>query len=99
MYVYTCCVLSVTEHLQTTATAYGLCTCTPPIELPHESLYYLHYNVTLSHLRSKEVTGIHKSCIPHSRDTTKCKPVSGLHSDVARESGCTSNMHNTFIQD
>ena len=32
-------------------------------------------DVILLHLRSKEITGIHKSCIPHSRATTKCKPV------------------------
>ena len=35
-------------------------------------------NVTLSHLRSKEITSIHKPCIPHSTDsraTTKCKLV------------------------
>ena len=34
--------------------------------------------VTLSHLRSKEITGIHKPCIPHSNDssaTTEYKPV------------------------
>ena len=24
---------------------------------------------TLSHLRSKEITGIHKPCIPHSNDS------------------------------
>ena len=41
-------------------------------------------NVTLSHLRSKEITGTHKSCIPNSRATTKCKPVY-MHSDVARK--------------
>ena len=27
-------------------------------------------NVTLSHLRSKEITGIHKPCIPHSNDSS-----------------------------
>ena len=32
-------------------------------------------NVTSSHLRSKELISIHKSCIPHSRDTIKCTPV------------------------
>ena len=26
--------------------------------------------VTLSHLRSKEITGIHKPCIPHSNDSS-----------------------------
>ena len=31
--------------------------------------------VTSSHLRSKEFISIHKPCIPHSRDTTKCTPV------------------------
>ena len=34
--------------------------------------------VTLSHLRSKEITGIHKPCIPHSNDSsaiTEYKPV------------------------
>ena len=35
-------------------------------------------HVTLSHLRSKEITGIHKPCTPHSNDssaTTEYKPV------------------------
>ena len=35
-------------------------------------------NVTLSHLRSKEITGIHEPCIPysnHSRATSEYKPV------------------------
>ena len=35
-------------------------------------------HVTLSHLRSKEITGTHMPCIPHSNDssaTTKYKPV------------------------
>ena len=48
----------------------------------------LNKYVTLSHLRSKEIS-IHKPCIPHftdSRATTKCKPVY-IHSDVAWESG------------
>ena len=43
-----------------------------------------YQNVTLSHLRSKEITGIHKPCIPHSNDssaTTEYKP------DVTRERG------------
>jgi len=31
--------------------------------------------VTLSHLRSKEFQRIHKPCIPHHRDTSKCTPV------------------------
>ena len=43
------------------------------------------YNVTFPHLTSKEVA-IHKPCVPHSRDITKCTPVS-VHSDVARGSG------------
>ena len=33
-------------------------------------LQLLH--VTSSHLRSKEFISIHKVCIPHSKDTTKC---------------------------
>ena len=37
------------------------------------TLYYC--NVTSSHLRLKEFINIHKPCIPHSRDTTKCTPV------------------------
>ena len=40
------------------------------------TITYIH--VTLSHLRSKEITGIHKPCIPHSNDssaTTEYKPV------------------------
>ena len=39
---------------------------------------YIYIHVTLSHLRSKEITGIHKPCIPHSNDssaTTEYKPV------------------------
>ena len=35
-------------------------------------------NLTLSHLRSKEITGVHKPCIPHSNDSrakTEYKPV------------------------
>ena len=38
---------------------------------------YLYMYVTLSHLRSKEITGIHKPCIPYSNDssaTTEYKP-------------------------
>jgi len=31
----------------------------------------IHY-VTLSHLGSKEFQRIHKPCIPHHRDTSKC---------------------------
>ena len=41
-------------------------------------LYQSRMHVTLSHLRSKEITGIHKPCIPHSNDssaTTEYKPV------------------------
>ena len=37
----------------------------------------IHTYVTLSHLRSKQITGIHKPCIPHSNDssaTTDYKP-------------------------
>ena len=30
----------------------------------------LKEHVTLSHLRSKEITGIHKPCIPHSNDSS-----------------------------
>ena len=44
--------------------------------------------VTLSHLRSKEITGIHKPCIPHSNDssaTTEYK--TGLYSNVTWEHG------------
>ena len=40
--------------------------------------------VTLSHLRSKEITGMHKPCIPHSNDssaTTEYKPIC-IHGDV-----------------
>jgi len=36
--------------------------------LPVNILMY----VTLSHLRSKEFHRIHKPCIPHHRDTSKC---------------------------
>ena len=39
---------------------------------------FIYIYVTLSHLRSKEITGIHKPCIPHSNDssaTTEYKPV------------------------
>ena len=39
---------------------------------------YVSIYVTLSHLRSKEITGIHKPCMPHSNDssaTTEYKPV------------------------
>ena len=35
-------------------------------------------HITLSHLRSKEIIGIHMPCIPHSNDssaTTEYKPV------------------------
>ena len=42
----------------------------------HVCTMYIY--VTLSHLRSKEITGIHKPCIPHSNDfsaTTEYKPV------------------------
>ena len=38
---------------------------------------YISHNVTLSRLRSKEITGIHMPCIPHSNDSsasTECKP-------------------------
>ena len=48
-------------------------------KLPEHGLYAeLLCYVTLSHLRSKEITGIHKPCIPHSNDsstTTEYKPV------------------------
>ena len=40
------------------------------VYLMHTLLY-----VTLSHLRSKEINGINKPCIPHSNDTTEYKPV------------------------
>ena len=46
-------------------------------------LQLLH--LTCSHLRSKEFISIHKSCVPHSRDTTKYTHT-GVHSDVAQES-------------
>ena len=36
--------------------------------------YGTYINVTSSHLRSKEFISVHKPCIPHSRDTTKCTP-------------------------
>ena len=39
-----------------------------------------YINVTLSYLRSKEITSIHKSCIPHSTDL---QLKTSLHSDVA----------------
>ena len=44
----------------------------------HVANYVLYAYVTLLHLRSKEITGIHKPCIPHSNDsnaTTEYKPV------------------------
>ena len=34
-----------------------------------------YIRLTSSHLRSKEFISIHKPCIPHSGDTTKCTPV------------------------
>ena len=40
-----------------------------------KTVVFVH--VALSHLRSKEITGIHKLCIPHSNDssaTTEYKP-------------------------
>ena len=40
------------------------------VYLMHTLLY-----VTLSHLRSKEINGIIKPCIPHSNDTTEYKLV------------------------
>jgi len=33
------------------------------------------FNVTLSHLRSKEFQRTHNPFIPHHRDTCKCTPV------------------------
>ena len=39
-------------------------------QTPHCMLQ--HINVTFSHLRSKEFISVHKSCVPHSRDTTEC---------------------------
>ena len=53
-----------------------------------------HY-VTSSHLRSKEFINIHKPCMPHSRDTTKCTPVCTF--GCSTEQWCTSNKHNTLI--
>ena len=41
-------------------------------------LDFVTSDITLPHLRSKEITGIHKPCIPHSNDssaTTEYKPV------------------------
>ena len=46
--------------------------------------YFLIYRYTVGshqvnekilYVRSKEHTRIHRLCIPHSRDTTKCTPV------------------------
>ena len=47
-------------------------------DLLGQSHSFIILNVTLSHLRSKEITSIHKPCIPHSTDSraiTKCKLV------------------------
>jgi len=49
--------------------------------------------VTLSHLRSKEITGIHKPCTPHSNDssaTTEYKSNTGMW--------WTSSVHITLIK-
>ena len=45
----------------------------------------IYLYITLSHLRSKEITGIHKPCIPHSNDSSAT--TAGLYSNVTRERG------------
>jgi len=39
---------------------------------PYFTFKFIIFNVTLSHLRSKEFQKIHKPRIPHHRDTSKC---------------------------
>ena len=52
--------------------------------------------VTLLHFRSKEFQRIHKPCIPHRRDTSKCTLL--YIENVSRESGCTSKGQATIIK-
>ena len=58
-------------------------------------------NVSLSHLRSKEITSIHKSYIPHSRATTKCKLVciQMLPGKVVTHQTCTTLLSKTEVFD
>ena len=62
-------------------------------------MYVLMHIVTFSHLRSKEFIDIHLSCMPHSRDTTKCRAMyNNVHADVAwkmvhiKEAQCKSKF-------
>ena len=54
---------------------------------------YIYFYATLSHLRSKEITGKYKPCILHSRATIKYRP--GLYSNVV----WTSKVPKILIQD
>ena len=54
-----------------------------------------HY-VTLLHLKSKEITGVHMPCVPHSNDSWATTEYQRVYVEMYHWNVWTSSVHNTL---